>query len=112
TGASSIISDTAQNSTLTLTAPTSGWNQGIAIWEPNSTGVNQVGGNSATVNINGVVYAPSATVAYAGNTGNTPNCTQIVAKAVTFGANSINITSSCTSVPGLKTFGQIPALVE
>jgi Putative Flp pilus-assembly TadE/G-like len=113
TGASSIINYTSNNATLTLTAPTTGWNQGIAVWEPNSTGNNLIAtGNSAVANITGVIYTPKASVDYEGNTGNTSMCTQIVAKAVSFGGNSINISGDCSTVPGMKVFGQIAALVE
>jgi hypothetical protein len=59
-----------------------------------------------------LIYAPNADVQYLGNTGNLPNCTQIVAKSVEFGGNSINFTGNCGGVPGLKVFGQVIALVE
>jgi Flp pilus assembly protein TadG len=113
TGATSIVNYTANNSTLTLTAPVSGWSQGIAIWEPTSTGTNQfASGNNSIATIQGVVYAPSAAVQYLGNTGSSV-CTQIVAKSVVFGGNSINFKGGCSgTVPGMKTFGQIIALVE
>jgi Flp pilus assembly protein TadG len=109
-----VINFTSNNSSLTLTAPTAaGWNQGIAIWEPNSTGTNQFAlGNSSIANIAGVIYAPHADVQYAGNTGSTPQCTQIVAKTVEFAGKSINLTGNCSGVPGVKVFGQIAALVE
>jgi hypothetical protein len=114
TGATSAIDFTSNNATLTLTAPTaSGWNQGIAIWEPNSTATNQIAtGNSSIANITGVIYTPKAGVSYAGNTGSTPECTQIIASTISFGGNSINLTGNCSSVPGVKIFGQTPALVE
>jgi Flp pilus assembly protein TadG len=118
TGVTIVITDnhrinvTGNNSSLNLTAPTSGWSAGIAIWEPNSTGSNVIGANSFIANITGVVYTPNASVIYDGNTGNTPVCTQIVAKTFKFGGNSIKLTGACSSVPGMKVFGQIPALVE
>ena len=65
-----------------------------------------------TANITGVIYAPNAEVDYLGNTGASPNCTQIIAKSVVFGGNSIKLKGDCSSVPGLKVFGQIVALVE
>ena len=109
----SVITLNGQNSNINITAPTvTGWNQGIAIWEPTSTGSNKFVGNSANVTIQGAIYAPHADVQYTGNTGNTPVCTQIVAKTVEFGGNSINLTGNCSSVPGVKVFGQIAALVE
>ena len=114
TGTASIISATGNHETWTVTAPTaSGWNQGIAIWEPNSTGSNLMAtGNNSTATVTGVIYAPKADVQYTGNSGNTPTCTQLVAKTVKFGGNSISLTGDCAAVPGLKIFGQIAALVE
>jgi len=113
TGVTSAINYTANNSTLTLTAPVSGWSQGIAIWEPNSTATNQfASGNNSIANITGVIYAPKAVVQYLGNTGSSI-CTQIVSSSVVFGGNSISFQGGCTAtVPGMKTFGQIIALVE
>ena len=85
TGATSIISATGNHETWSITAPTaSGWNQGIAIWEPqtNSTIPNQMAtGNNSTASVTGVIYAPNATIDYQGNSGSTPVCTQIVAKS-------------------------------
>jgi len=114
TGATSIINFTANNATLTLSAPGgSAWNAGVAVWEPNSTGSNLLAsGNSSIAEISGLFYAPTADVQFLGNTGTAPNCTQIIAKSVEFGGNSINIQGDCSGVPGLKTFGQIIALVE
>jgi hypothetical protein len=116
TGTSSIVLYNPNNSTLNLTAPSSGWNQGIAIWEPNSTGSNLfASGNSSIANITGVIYAPKADVQYLGNTGSTPKCTQIIAKTIEFGGNSIKLTgNNCSSVAGAPptVFGQVAALVE
>jgi hypothetical protein len=113
TGSSSAITLGGQNSVFNIVAPTAtGWNQGIAIWEPTSNGTNNFVGNSASVTITGVIYAPNADVQYTGNTGATATCTQIVSKTVEFGGNSINLTGNCSSVPGMKVFGQIAALVE
>ena len=109
----STIQSTGNNSSMTIAAPTAnGWNQGIAIWEPTSNGNNTIGANSFTSTVTGVIYTPNATVNFNGNTGVTPVCTQIVAKSVGFGGNSINFTGACSSVPGVKIFGQIAALVE
>jgi Flp pilus assembly protein TadG len=113
TASNSAVTLNGNNSNINITAPTaSGWNAGIAIWEPTSTASNSFVGNSANVTITGVIYAPQADVQYVGNTGTSPVCTQIVAKTVEFGGNSINLTGNCSSVPGMKVFGQIAALVE
>jgi hypothetical protein len=115
TGTTSIVNYTTNNSTFTLSAPTSGWNSGVAIWEPNSTGSNLIAsGNSSIASITGVIYAPKADVQYLGNTASnqTALCTQIVAKTIEFGGQSINLTGDCAGQPGLKKFGQLIALVE
>jgi Flp pilus assembly protein TadG len=113
TGATSVINSTGNHQTWTVTPPTTGWNAGLAIWEPNSTGSNQIAtGNNSTATFTGLLYAPKADMQYVGNSGSTPVCTQIVTNTIEFGGNSINITGTCPGVPGLKTFGQVAALVE
>src|SRR5262249_38245212 len=47
---------TSNNATINITAPTTGWNAGIAIWEPISTAANALAGG----NITGVIYMPNA----------------------------------------------------
>jgi hypothetical protein len=107
-----IDTNKSNNVQINITAPTTGWNAGIAIWEPTSTGVNDfASGNSVIVNITGVIYAPNASVIYTGNTGSTPTCTQIVAKSIQFGGNNINLSGDC-GLPGMKVFGRYAALVE
>jgi Flp pilus assembly protein TadG len=102
------------NSEMDITAPTSGATEGIAVWEPQSTGTNSLGGNSFIANFTGVIYTPKAEVDYAGNTGSAavPNCLQIVASTIKFGGQSINLTGNCSKVPGLKQFGQLVSLLE
>jgi len=122
TATSSIVNFTTNNSVLTLKAPTTGWSAGIAVWEPNTgknfSPINQLGqGNSTEIDITGVFYAPNATVQFDGNTATSPTCTQIIAKSVVFSGNRINFKGECgegwpNGVPGVKTFGQIIALVE
>jgi Flp pilus assembly protein TadG len=104
----------SQNSSLNITAPSTGWNAGIAIFEPASdTSANVISGNSFVSSITGALYTPGATWNYAGNTGNTPTCTQIVAQQIQFSGNSVNFTGDCSGVPGApKKFGQLVALVE
>jgi hypothetical protein len=120
TATTSVINFTANNSTFTLSAPTTGWNAGIAVWEPNTGKTfsspppsnTLASGNNSTASIAGVFYAPAADVQLLGNTGTAPNCTQILAKSIEFGGNSINIHGNCDGVAGVKKFGQIIALVE
>jgi hypothetical protein len=112
-GATSAINYTSNNAALTLTAPTTGWNAGIAVWEPSSIGTNLIAsGNSSVAAITGVIYAPRANVDFEGNTGSTPVCMQIVSNSMTLNGNSINIQGDCGSVPGMKHPGAIATLVE
>jgi hypothetical protein len=77
-------------STLNITAPTTatnGDNQGMALWMdknmPTNTSSDTVS-SSSTVNLNGVLYAPTQNVTWSGNSGTTATCSQIVAKTITF----------------------------
>jgi Flp pilus assembly protein TadG len=95
----------ATNATINVTAPTTGWNAGIAIWEPTSTGSNALAsGNSVT----GVIYTPNASLSF-GNTAS-PTCTQIVAQQVSLSGN-VNLQGNC-NLPGMQPAGRAVALVE
>ncbi|MGE9007767.1 TadE/TadG family type IV pilus assembly protein [Leptospira interrogans] len=101
------------NSTLTITAPTTGSTAGLAIWKKGA-GSFDMGRNNFTAQITGLVYAPSSTIAYAGNSGTaaSPLCLQLVAGAVEFTGNKMFLKGDCSGVPGIKTFGQTTALVQ
>jgi hypothetical protein len=107
----------SNNATINLTAPTTGWSAGIAIWAPPSNPLPAIRqtialtiDNSDVANINGAIYAPEARVEYDGNTA--PSlCTQIVAHSVRFNGNSGNFTGNCNNV-GMLLFGRAVALVE
>jgi hypothetical protein len=105
----------SNNSSLNITAPTSGALAGVAIWEPAAgTGTIILGNQNFTANVVGLIYAPNALVSYGGNSGTlaSPNCLQVVANSMTFTGNSMYIKGDCSSVPGLKKFGQLVALVD
>jgi Flp pilus assembly protein TadG len=87
-GNSSIDATNATNLTINITAPTTGWNAGIAIWDTKQTGsnANALANPSSTVNINGVIYTPHASLSFQGNTPS-PTCTQIVAQQVSLSGN-------------------------
>ena len=101
----SVVNVNGNSATFNITAPSSGWNTGLAFWEPTSTGTNGFGtGNGATMDITGAIYIPDGTVQFSGNAGSSssPECTQIVASAVTLDGSNINFASgnSCSSVAG------------
>jgi hypothetical protein len=89
----------AANSTLNITAPTSGSLSGIAVFQDRVTCgscSNSLGGGS-TQNITGALYFPNNAVSYTGgaSTGGAV-CTQLIAYQITFKGNS-NFNSSCAS---------------
>ena len=68
---------------INLTAPTTGSTAGIALWADGQLPIkdDKLTG-SGTMSINGAIYLPSHTITYAGNGGNAPSCTQIVAQQI------------------------------
>ncbi len=108
----SIVNMTGNSAALNLTAPTTGWSEGIAIWEPTSTGSNQfAGGNTNVDNITGVIYTPNANVTYTGNSTGTPTCTQIISKTLTLQGNNISFKGNC-GLAGVKNINQIVQMLE
>lgn len=84
-----------------ITAPTSGYYEGVAVYQdrntPSSGCVDNFTGNSAVI-FNGVFYAPTCEVDYGGTSSasTTGVCTKIIADTIVFhGTPSIG--SSCTS---------------
>jgi Flp pilus assembly protein TadG len=111
------IQVTKNNPTIDITAPTTGWNAGIAIWEPTSTATNTLGKNNLTMNLNGVIYAPKADWSFDWNNQTSVSCAQFVVGSMSFGKNNINSTMygpndpHCNNPNGVKKFGARPALV-
>jgi Flp pilus assembly protein TadG len=98
-----VIVASATNTTFNLTAPSTGWSAGVAIWVPSSTQTNNFGGSSSTANVTGLIYAPKGDIQYSGTTAAT--CTQIVANMITFQANSTSLQGGgkCVDVSGAPT---------
>jgi hypothetical protein len=99
--------------TVSLSAPTTGNFAGLAIFAdpaaPSSTSFTFNGGSSQ--NISGAIYAPSAAVTYTGGSTTGANCTQLVARAVTFAGNAV-LNQNCAGT-GTRNIGTIrSALVE
>jgi hypothetical protein len=89
------------NSTVTLSAPTTGASAGIpgiAIWDanPTMTASGDTFNGGSTENITGAIYAPSQQLNYSGGSSTATGCTQLVALTVTFTGNA-NFGNSCTN---------------
>lgn len=91
---------------LTLTAPTTGATAGFAMISPasNSAFLTQRISNNASINVRGVLYFPSQAVVLSNNgLSGESDCTQLVARRVTF-ENNIAFRNSCDGV-GLTSAG-------
>jgi Flp pilus assembly protein TadG len=86
------------NSTINLTAPTTGTTAGIVIFGdrgmPSTTSLKLNGGS--TQYFGGAVYVPAGSIDYAGGASTSTSCTQIIADTVTFSGNS-NVAINCSS---------------
>lgn len=101
------------NANVTLTAPTTGSTQGIAIYGdrnmPVGTAFNLTGGG--TQNFGGAIYLPKANLNFAGGNGTTTSCTKIIADTLTFSGTS-NLEVNCSAL-GTATIGsQTAQLIE
>jgi Flp pilus assembly protein TadG len=68
------------NSTIGISAPTTGQYAGIAVWWGDSSGVTWDGTNSST--FSGAIYAPTATVTFGGTNATGATCTRLIAKEI------------------------------
>jgi Flp pilus assembly protein TadG len=77
---------------LNITAPTSGPTAGIALWaDKNLPNKEDTFAGGTTSNLVGAIYLPSHDVKYAGNSGTTSKCMQLVAYNIIFtGTSSFN----------------------
>ena len=101
------------NAIIDLTAPTSGWSQGIVIYGDRKmqagTAFNLTGGG--TQNFGGAIYLPKANLSFSGGNGTTTSCTKIIADTVAFTGTS-NIKVDCAAL-GTAAIGSSTAqLVE
>ena len=92
--------DISANSTLNLTAPTTGPYAGIVTWFGDSSAVTWAGTNSSS--FKGVIYAPTATVTYRGTSASASTCTRLVAASVGLVGTSTAVfdNSGCPTVAG------------
>lgn len=99
------------NSTVSLTAPTTGATAGIVIF-----GDRTQSGKSLTFNgggqerLTGAIYAPTASVQYGGGANDPNSCTQLIADTVTF-TGTAYFALNCQG-DGTKPIGTVVKLVE
>jgi Flp pilus assembly protein TadG len=68
------------NSTIGISAPTTGQYAGIAVWFGDNSGVTWDGTNSSA--FSGAIYAPTATVTFGGTNATGATCTRLIAKEI------------------------------
>ncbi|HEV2561832.1 MAG TPA: hypothetical protein VGT78_06795 [Rhizomicrobium sp.] len=104
----------ANNTTLNLTAPTSGPYAGIAIMGLRSAtaSVTQTFGNDSILKITGAIYFPNQIVNFENNsvTGAT-ECTQVIARIINV-SNNVYLNNRCAGTGALPLGGSKPQLVE
>lgn len=96
-----------QGGKLDLTAPDTGPYKGIAIYQDrratfSSSATNTINGNSSS-KIQGAIYFPNQQVTFAGTSGMSTACMQLVARQVKFTGSSA-ISNSCPSGSGSGSF--------
>lgn len=101
---------------IDLIAPSSGTYKGISIYQDRraqmgSSSTNIINGNSSS-SFQGAFYFPGQEFQFAGNTGMSTQCVQMVARRVTFTGTSA-ISNTCPAGSGASSFaGQAVRLVE
>jgi Flp pilus assembly protein TadG len=92
------------NSTVTLSAPTSGTYSGIAFYQDRGAqaGNDNLFNGGSTMNITGALYFPRGDITFnGGNSTSSPACSQVIGYTVYFNGNS-NLTDNCPSA-GMQT---------
>lgn len=102
------------NSSVNLTAPSTGATAGLLFGTSTNNGAVAISGNSSNV-LNGAVYAPNANVTLSGNssaTASSPSsCFEIVGATVSFTGNSAFTNASCDSL-GVPTLYNSPPVAK
>ena len=95
------------NSTISITAPSSGQYAGVAVWFGDNNTVTWNGGNSSS--FSGTIYAPQATVNYSGNATSASTCTRLISASISLGGTTAatfdNSTCPQTAGPVLTASG-------
>jgi hypothetical protein len=96
-----------QGGKLDITAPDSGTNSGIAIYQDRLasqclSNCNKINGNSASI-LRGAIYTPRQQLSFIGTAGMNTNCLQMVALTLEFNGNSA-INNTCPANSGSHAF--------
>jgi hypothetical protein len=88
------------NSTISISAPTTGPYAGVAVWFGDNSSVTWNGGNSSS--FSGTIYAPKADVSYSGNAASASTCTRLISASLSLSGNSAATfdNSTCPQVTG------------
>src|SRR5216684_2721671 len=88
------------NSTVGITAPTTGTYAGLAVWFGDGSDVTWNGGNTSA--FKGAIYAPTSTVTYEGNAASASTCTRLVGGSIELAgtSNAVFDNSGCPTVAG------------
>lgn len=101
------------NANINLTAPTTGPTAGIVIFGdrnmPVGTAFKMIGGD--TQSLSGAIYLPKAALNYAGGSGASNGCTQIVADTLNWSGNS-NLSLNCSGAATKPIGSKTASLVE
>jgi Flp pilus assembly protein TadG len=110
------------NSTVAISAPTSGPYAGIALWFDGTSSATYNGANTSS--FSGAIYAPSTTVTYEGNASSASTCTRLIAASIALAGNStanfVNTTcpnvvgpvASASGVSGSTVYAGAPMLIQ
>jgi len=103
----------SSNANINLTAPTAGPTAGIVIFGdrkmPVGTAFKMTGGD--TQSLSGAIYLPKAALDYAGGSGASNGCTQIVADTLNWSGNS-NLSLNCSGAATKPIGSNTASLVE
>lgn len=85
------------NSTITLTPPTTGETRGIALWIDKREKPQVEFSNNSSLNVTGAVYAPGSHVKWSNSGGSTSRCLQLIASTIEM-SNASTFRHECTGV--------------
>lgn len=108
-GANTVINGGAN---MAITAPSTGTWAGIAFMQDRDdpSGTSQFNGGS-TMNIQGVIYAPTQHLQFNGGNSLGGGCTRIVSDTMTFSGNAV-MGNDCSALGLEETVNDVPVLVE
>jgi hypothetical protein len=103
------------NSTVNLTAPTTGTTAGFVIMGDPAMPIGTIFDTSSNPNstFSGTIYLPNANLKWGGNPVTAGNCLQIITNTITMYGNTNLSNAGCTALgPGQKPIGSVVTLVN